>query len=130
MSTFETRRPEMFPKLSREEIDRLRHFGAMRRYRAGEPLFMTGEVRPGMFVIISGSVAVTRQEGLGHVLPIVDEGPGDFIAEIGELSGRPSLVNARATTDVETLLIPTEALRAVLIAEAELGERIMRALIL
>ena len=51
-------------------------------------------------------------------------GPGDFIAEIGELSGRPALVNARATSDVETLLIATEALRAVLIAEAELGERI------
>jgi thioredoxin reductase (NADPH) len=130
MSTFETRRPQMFPKLSREEIGRLRHFGALRRYRAGEPLFTTGEVRPGMFVIISGSVTVTRQEGLGHILPIVEEGPGDFIAEIGELSGRPSLVNARATTDVETLLIPTGALRAVLIAEADLGERIMRALIL
>ena len=35
-----------------------------------------------------------------------------------------------AEGDVETLLIPTEGLRAVLVAEAELGERIMRALIL
>jgi thioredoxin reductase (NADPH) len=130
MSTLDTRRAQMFPKLSREEIDRLRHFGKTRRFRAGESLVTTGEVRPGMFVIISGSVALTRQEGLGHVLPIVEEGPGDFIAEIGELSGRPALVNARAISDGEALLIPTESLRAVLIAEAELGERIMRALIL
>ena len=28
MSILETRRPQMFPTLSREEIDRLRHFGA------------------------------------------------------------------------------------------------------
>jgi thioredoxin reductase (NADPH) len=46
------------------------------------------------------------------------------------LSGRPSLVNVHATSDVEALLIPPENLRAVMIEEPELGERIMRALIL
>ena len=130
MSTFETRRGEMFPKLSPQEIDRLRSFGTVRRYAAGEQLFATGEIRPGMFVVISGSVAITRHEGLGRVVPIIEEGPGDFIAEAGELSGRPSLVDARAASDVETLLIPSDGLRALLIAEAEIGERIMHALIL
>src|ERR1700730_3752015 len=130
MSTFETRRGEMFPKLSPQEIDRLRSFGTVRRYAAGEQLFATGEIRPGMFVVISGSVAITRHEGLGRVVPIIEEGPGDFIAEAGELSVRPSLVDARAASDVETLLIPSDGLRALLIAEAEIGERIMHALIL
>ena len=130
MSTLETRREQMFPKLSPEEIDRLRRFGTVRRYRAGEALYRTGEISPGMFVIISGSVSVTRREGLGRVLPILEEGPGDFLAEVGQLSGRPSFVDAHAITDVETLLVPTDRLRALLIAEAELGERIIRALIL
>ena len=130
MSTFEIRRLQMFPKLSPEEIDRLRHLGTVRRYRAGEPLYTTGEISPGMFVILSGSVALTRREGLGRVVPIIEEGPGDFLAEVGQLSGRPSFVDAHAISDVETLLVPTDALRALLIAEAELGERITRALIL
>ncbi len=130
MSTFETRRGEMFPKLSPEEIDRLRRFGTVRRYAAGEPLFATGEIRPGMFVLIAGSVTITRHEGLGRVVHIIDEGPGDFIAEAGELSSRPSLVDARAASDVETLLIPSDGLRALLIAEADIGERIMHALVL
>jgi len=130
MSTFETRRGEMFPKLSPEEIDRLRRFGTVRRYAAGEPLFATGEIRPGMFVLIAGSVTITRHEGLGRVVHIIDEGPGDFIAEAGELSSRPSLVDARAASDVETLLIPSDRLRALLIAEADIGERIMHALVL
>src|SRR6202044_1960364 len=43
---------------------------------------------------------------------------------------RATLVDATAEGDVETLLIPTEGLRALLVAEADLGERIMRALIL
>ena len=130
MSTFETRRGEMFPKLSPQEIDRLRRFGTVRRYAAGEPLFATGEIRPGMFVLIAGSVTLTRHEGLGRVVHIIDEGPGDFIAEAGELSSRPSLVDARAASDVETLLIPSDGLRALLIAEADIGERIMHALVL
>lgn len=53
------------------------------------------------------------------------------ISTIPPWSGRsPTLVDARAVSAVETLLIPTDRLRTVLIAEAELGERIMRALIL
>ena len=130
MSTLETRREQTFPKLSPAEIDRLRRFGTVRRYRAGEALYRTGEISPGMFVIISGTVALTRREGLARVVPIVDVGPGDFTAEVGQLSARPSFVDAHAVSDVEALLVPTDALRALLIAEAEIGERITRALIL
>jgi thioredoxin reductase (NADPH) len=46
------------------------------------------------------------------------------------LSGRPSLVDARAASDVEALLVRSDGLRALLIAEAEIGERIMHTLIL
>ena len=83
-----------------------------------------------MFVVLSGHVAITQRDGLGHVTPVIDQGPGQFLAEIGQLSGRVALVDGHAEGDVETLLIPPERLRALLVAEAELGERIMRALIL
>ena len=46
------------------------------------------------------------------------------------LSGRPALVDCYAEEDIETLLVPPEQLRALIIAEADLGERIVRALIL
>jgi thioredoxin reductase (NADPH) len=52
------------------------------------------------------------------------------MGELAQLSGRPALVDAHAKSSVEALAIPPERLRAVLVAEAELGERIMRALIL
>jgi thioredoxin reductase (NADPH) len=42
----------------------------------------------------------------------------------------PALVDAQAATEVEALLIPPDGLRRLIIAEAELGEKIMRALIL
>src|SRR3569623_180877 len=121
---------QTFPKLTAAEITRMRHFGELRYYRDGERLFETGKPGPGMFVVLSGHVAITTRDGLGHVTPIIDQGPGQFLAEIAQLSGRPALVDGHAEGDVETLLIPPDRLRALLVAEAELGERIMRALIL
>ena len=130
MSTIETRRAQMFPKLGAEEIERLRRFGTVRHYAPGEFLITTGEISPGMSVIVEGKVAVTQRDPLGHLTPILEEGPGDFLAEVGQLSGGPALVDAKALTGVTTLLIPADRLRTVLIAEAELGEKITRALIL
>jgi len=129
MSTIDTRRQQMFPRLEPREIDRLRRFGVVRRYAAGQALFVTGEIAHGMVVLIRGSVRVTRRDPLGHSAPIVEQGPGEFVAEVGQLSGQPAFVDVHAVDDVEALQIPSENLRALMIEEPELGERIMRALI-
>src|SRR6195952_3820541 len=121
---------QTFPALTPQEIARMRRFGKVRNYKDGEKLFETGKPGPGMFVILSGHVAISQRDGLGHITPVIDQGPGQFIAEIGQLSGRVALVDGHAEGDVETLLISPEKLRALLVAEADLGERIMRALIL
>src|SRR5215472_3016260 len=121
---------QTFPVLTAQEIARMRGFGEIRTFKDGEPLFETGKPGLGMFVVLSGHVAVTRRDGLGHVAPVIEQGPGQFLAEIGQLSGRAALVDGHADGDVETLLIPPDRLRALLVAEADLGERIMRALIL
>jgi thioredoxin reductase (NADPH) len=129
-NVIDTRYEQMFPRLDPAEIDRVRRFGEPRTYGPGERLVATGEVSPGMFVIVSGEVAVTQHSVLGRDQPIVTHGPGSFMGELAQLSGQPSLVEAHATKPVDALVIPSHRLREVLVAEAELGERIMRALIL
>jgi thioredoxin reductase (NADPH) len=62
--------------------------------------------------------------------PIVQHGPGSFLGELAQLSDRPALVDATADGAVEAIVVPSRRLRDVLVQEAELGERIMRALIL
>ena len=129
-ATMFPRHEQTFPALTAPEIARMRRFGELRHFKDGEKLFETGKPGPGMFVVLSGHVAITQRDGLGHVTPVIDQGPGQFLAEIGQLSGRVALVDGHAEGDVETLLIPPDKLRALLMAEADLGERIMRALIL
>src|SRR4029450_2565644 len=123
-SIIENRAAQMFPVLEPAEIDRLRRFGERRSFRAGEALVRVGEAGHGMIVLLSGRVAITRRDELGRPHPIITHGPGAFMGELAQLSGRPAFVDAHAEEDVDALLIPPERLRAVLIAEAELGERI------
>jgi thioredoxin reductase (NADPH) len=130
LGSLASRREQMFPRLSEADLARITRFGTPRRYNRGDRLFAAGEPAPGMFVIIKGSVVISQRDGLGHVTPITSQGPGQFVGEIATLTGRHALVDTHAEEDVETLLLPPEQLRALIIAEAGLGERIVRGLIL
>ncbi|WP_292235700.1 FAD-dependent oxidoreductase, partial [Mesorhizobium sp.] len=66
----------------------------------------------------------------GRPEPIITYGAGNFIGELAQLSSRPSLVNAEAIEPVEAIVIPSQRLRDLMVQEANLGERVMRALIL
>ena len=125
-----TRGAQMFPRLAADELARLARFGEPRGFSAGEMLARVGEVGPGLTLIISGEVEVRQHDRAGEDGHIVTHGPGNFMGELAQLSGRPFLVDAVALSDGRAVAIPAERLRALLIAEAELGERIMRALIL
>lgn len=125
-----SRRHQMFPVLSDAEVARMRRFGALHTHASGDRLITAGEPGPGLFVILRGRVAVTQRDGMGHVTPIVQHGRGHFMGEVGALSGKPSLVDGIAMEESEVLLLLPSQLRALIIAEADLGERLVRALIL
>ena len=126
----ETRWDQMFPVLDPSEIERVRHFGTLRSYRKDDVLAKAGSVSEGFTIILSGKVDVSQHVSSGQGALIVTHGPGSFMGELAQLAGQPALVDAHAREPVEALIIPRDELRSLLIAEAELGERIMRALIL
>jgi thioredoxin reductase (NADPH) len=124
------RRRQVFPILEPEDLTRIARFAEPRRFRSGELLKKAGERPPGLFVVIAGRVLIKQRNGLGQLLPIAEHGAGEFLGEAGQLSGAASFVDAEAVDNVEALLIPAERLLALIIGEADLGERITRALIL
>src|SRR5436190_13196555 len=129
-SIIDTRRHQMFPVLEPAEIERVRRFGKFRSYGAGEALAKVGDVGLGLTIILGGNVDITQHDESGRRTAIVTHGPGAFMGELAQSAGRPALVAAHAQEPVEAVIIPPDQLRALLIAEADLGERIMRALIL
>jgi thioredoxin reductase (NADPH) len=128
--TIETRREQMFPTLDASDLARARRFGEVRSWAKGERVMTAGETSPGMVVILSGEVAVAQHDAMGSHEAIVTHTPGSFMAELTSLSGSAALADGVAQSAIEAIVIPPPRLRDLMVQEADLGERIMRALIL
>ncbi|MES0029172.1 FAD-dependent oxidoreductase [Mesorhizobium sp. M0040] len=124
------RRDQMFPVLAKADLDRMGRFGEAVSYAAGEQIVKAGELAPGLIVVLSGKVDIIQGGSFGRRETIVTHGAGNFVGELAQLSARPSLVDVEAVEPVEALVIPSQRLRDLMVQEANLGERIMRALIL
>ena len=129
-SNLETRRDQVFPTLTAAEIQRLQRFGSVRSYAAGSPLLKAGSPSPGLQVILSGTASVQPHDEHLSERALVEHRAGSLVGELTTLSGTAALVDVIATADVNALVIATVRLRDLMVEEVELGERIIRALIL
>lgn len=125
-----SRHGQMFPTFDPAAIERFRRFGEPTSYRPGERIVAAGMPAPGLILVLSGRISVTNHGAMDKSRVIATHSAGQFMGELAQLSDRPSLVNAEAAEPVEGLVIPPRRLRDLMVQEAELGERIMRALIL
>jgi thioredoxin reductase (NADPH) len=122
---------QLFPVLTEAEIARVRRFGRVSRYPKGTLLYRVGERTPGMFVLLSGKIRAIARDGLGREQIIhTFSQRGEFTSDVNQFSKKPSFVDSRVIEDVEALLVRSDDLSPLLISEAEVGEKIMRALIL
>lgn len=129
-SSLEYRQHQMFPRLSDAEIDSVRRFAQQKSFAQGEKVFETGKIAPGLYVLLRGRVRIESRDSFGRSTLIVEHDDGHFMAEMAQLSGKPALIDGIALTDIDTLVIEPDKLRALIVADAQLGEHIMRALIL
>jgi thioredoxin reductase (NADPH) len=127
----EGRLHEIFAPLEEADIPRLARFGEPRSYPDGTMLFEVGKPGQGMYLLLSGRVEFGRRDALGRRIPVWErQGPGHVLAEVGQLSGADALLDVQARGPVEVVLIPPEGIRALLVAEVDLGGRILRTLTL
>jgi thioredoxin reductase (NADPH) len=68
----------MFPVLELQEIERVRRFGDVRSYKAGEPLAKVGDIGHGLIIILAGHVDITEHDQSGRRTPIVTVWPRLF----------------------------------------------------
>ncbi|MFC0104617.1 FAD-dependent oxidoreductase [Sphingopyxis terrae] len=133
MTDPDTRAPQMFPVLSRAQIELARRFasGPEHRFAPGETVYAIGERGAPAWLILDGEIKVTRGDGLDRTAPITVHGAGQFTGEVNQLAGRPSIAAGHAGDEGCTALpLDPAHLRALMIGSAEIGEIIMRALIL
>jgi thioredoxin reductase (NADPH) len=133
MSTTNGRDHQIFPVLNPNQVASAARFASepARSFAPGEPIFGIGVSGVPTWLVLSGTIEVIRREGLTGLAPVTTHGRGQFTGEVNQLAGRPSLAAGKAGPE-GCLALPFDAphLRALMIGSAEIGEIVMRALIL
>ncbi len=89
-------RVPVFQDLSRREFERVREFLHPRTYSAEEAIVREGDPGVGMYVILSGEVAVLQEEADGAAVEVATFGAGDFFGDQVLLDESPRTASAVA----------------------------------
>jgi thioredoxin reductase (NADPH) len=126
---YESRRGQMFPKLTPAQLSRLDSYGQRMRTLDAQVLIESGERYARIVAVISGSIDVVMP-GISGETPITQLTEGDFTGEMSALRGSSSYVRIRVHEPGEVISIPVDNLRRLVQTDAELSEIFMRAYIL
>jgi thioredoxin reductase (NADPH) len=126
---YESRREQMFPKLTPAQVARLEPHGRKIRTTAGQVLAEAGDSHRDLHVVLSGSLEIVRP-GLKGEDPITVEVAGDFTGEMSTLRGLVGFTRVRVREAGEILAIHESELRTIVQTDSEIMEIFMRAFIL
>ena len=120
---------KIFPKLTLAQIGRIAAYGRTRSVQSGDILIEQGDTSMPFFVVIKGEIEIVRPFGANETL-ITIHANREFTGEVSMLSGRRSLVRARATKPSEVIELDHKDLLRLVQNDAELSDILMRAFIL
>ena len=118
---------QRFPAFSPEVLDELAEFGEPVELAAGDALYRAGEARWDFYVLLQGEVEVVRDDESQQV--VVVYGPGQFVGELGLLTGQRTYLMARATQNGSVLVIPHDEFRRLMATKPSISDTIFSALI-
>jgi thioredoxin reductase (NADPH) len=116
-----------FPVFGPDILDELADFGEQRELIEGEVLYHAGESRSDFYVLLDGQIEIAREDESQQVV-VVYEG-GQFIGELGLLTGQRTFLTARATRPGLVLVIPQDSFRRLMATKPTISDAIFGALI-
>ena len=115
---------KIFPKLTPAQISRIAEHGHIRSVQNGEVLIEQGDTSVPFFVVTTGEVEIVRPLGAQETLVTV-HGPGEFTGEVNMLSGRRSLVRARAIKPGDVIELDHRQILGLVQTDAELSDIVL-----
>jgi thioredoxin reductase (NADPH) len=97
---------------------------------AGEVLFAAGDATYDLIVVLAGEARIVERLGQPGETVIARYGPGQFLGEIGLLTGQRAYLSAAAATAGRLLRVPAPQVRVIMAQESGLSELILRTFLL
>jgi len=118
------------PVLDAAQLEVLRSYGSEHDMAAGEVLFADGDLTYDLIVVVAGEARIIERRGQPGETVIATYGQGQFLGEIGLLTGQRAYLSAVASTAGRVLRVPVEQVRVVMAQELVLSELILRTFLL
>lgn len=96
------------------------------RFKAGATIFARGEDADGLYILQSGGVGISFETSDGRTFSIAIASVGAVFGEIAVLDGGLRSADATAMTDVDTLKMSSETVKAVLAANPRVADAVIR----
>ncbi len=122
--------PGRSPVLDAAQLEVLRRYGSERDVAVGDVLFADGDETYDLIVMLDGTAEIIQGYGRPGATFIAGYGPGQFLGEIGMLTGQRAFLTAVATSAGRVLAVPVAGLRAVMAHEPGLSDLILRTFLL
>src|SRR5216684_2622587 len=119
--------PGYRPVLSGPQLEVLHRYGAEYRVAIGDVLFRDGDETYDLVVLVEGEVQSVEHYAQPDEFVIVTYGPGEFMGEIGLLTGQRAYLTAVVSAPGRVLRIPVQQVHTIMDQELELSELILRA---
>ncbi|MFO8003927.1 N-acyl amino acid synthase FeeM domain-containing protein [Thioalkalivibrio sp.] len=94
--------------------------------RAGESVFLEGEVGEHAFVVDSGEIRITRERAFGEELTLAHLGRGELFGELALIDDKPRSASAFAVSDTELMTLDRETFQHHLREHPEHGEQLFQ----
>ncbi len=121
---------QTFPHLSADMSARMVPYGAVERLKKGAILFKRGDRSVDFFFVLEGTIEIYETGEHGAARVVIVQTARQFTGELDLFNDRQILVSARAGTDATVVRIKRHDFKSLVTAEPDIGEIIMRALIL
>lgn len=119
--------PDVFPRLTDAQLERLEAAGRMVNTHVGDVLFAEGQTEYNMYVVLSGSVSVYGEVDGTRTLLVEGVGPGQFLGERGVLMGESTYATAVVAQAGEVIEVPRAAVMEIFSSDPDLSEVVLRA---
>jgi thioredoxin reductase (NADPH) len=119
---------DRFPVLDAGQLDELAEFGSERALAEGEILYDVGASLWDFYVVLDGQVEIIEDDG-GDERVVVSFGSGQFVGELGLLTGQRAFMKARAREQGRVLAISHDAFRRMMATRPTISDVVFGALI-
>jgi CRP-like cAMP-binding protein len=107
--------------LSPSQLESLAEIGEERKARVGDALFRVGDASYPFMAILEGEVAILDADGD----EIIRTGAGEFVGEMGLLSGQVVFASAIVTTPLRYIAVERDAFRELLFQDAKFSDLVL-----